>query len=102
MTGHTLRLLCGNIVSLALPACFHALGEGFVNLIWTRQGAHQLLTHLLSQVKGQGVTPFSLHQKYAGIAAASGVHCRQRGLLSKIDPGRVLLDSVNVLNRCLV
>lgn len=70
------KLLC--VVCVALPACLHVLDEGFLNLLRTCQGALQLLTHLLSQVKGQGVTPFSLHQKHAGKAAAAGIHCRQR------------------------
>lgn len=64
--------------TLTLPACFHALIEGFVNLLLTRQGAPQLLAHLPSQVKGQGVTLLSLHQKYACIAAGSGIHCVNR------------------------
>lgn len=58
------------------PACLHAFIIGLLDLLWTCHGGVELLTQILGHVKGQGVTTRSLNQKYAGIAAAAGVHCR--------------------------
>lgn len=60
------------------PAGFHAQIIGFPHLVWTCQCALELLAHLFSHGKVQGVTCFSLGQKYPGIAAAPRTHCRSR------------------------
>lgn len=60
------------------PACFHAFIIGLPELVWTCQGAVQLLTHLLSRRIAQGVTGGSLDKKNPGIAAAARIHCRER------------------------
>lgn len=57
------------------PACFHLFIKGLLDLIWTRQDALQLITHLCGHVKVQEVTRRSLSQKYPGIAAGARTHC---------------------------
>lgn len=81
------------------PACFHAFIIGLPELVWTCQGAVQLLTHLLSRRIAQGVTGGSLDKKNPGIAAAARIHCRERerrqSQVQVSDGGHHQLDTVN-------